>query len=83
MTPDQPQHDEMQAFIEHLHGEGATIVECINAVSRRFGLNLGQAKQAVTSHVSWAIVVKANEPLHDEAISMVQLVDGGANPSNP
>ena len=57
----------VNAVIASLRVEGVSITETMKMVRQQFGVDLGIAKDLVSSHRAWHDVVRANASLHDEA----------------
>lgn len=53
-------------FIENMHQSGFSIMETIKAVMREYKLSLGEAKNVVSNHPSWSLMVKAAQSLYDD-----------------
>ncbi|MBC7684184.1 MAG: hypothetical protein H7176_03025 [Bdellovibrionales bacterium] len=57
---------EMDIFIKDAYVRKLTIVETIKLVRERFQISLAQAKDVVSNHPSWQLVVEASAPLKSE-----------------
>ncbi len=66
------QDEPIEHVIASLHAEGLTITDSMKAVRSLYGVDLGIAKELVSSHPVWAKVVEANEPLHALLRRLVQ-----------
>ena len=49
---------------------GLTIIDSIKVLRNNYELSLGESKELVSGHPVWVKEVKANEPLHRDAIQV-------------
>ena len=54
--------------IETMHRDGLPIIEAIKVTRELYCINLGAAKNAVSSHPAYAQVAEASKPLQEEVI---------------
>lgn len=58
--------------IDAIQRHGLPIIEAIKVMRELYGINLGDAKNAVASHSAYAQAAEASRPLQDEAIRAFQ-----------
>ncbi|MFN7769049.1 MAG: hypothetical protein ACK5UC_17735 [Planctomycetaceae bacterium] len=68
-----PQSDAINA----MHRDGLPIIEAIKATRELYCINLGAAKNAVSSHPAYAQIAEASKPLQDEVIRAFQELGKG------
>ena len=65
----------LEEGLAYLRATGAHPVATIKAIREVLGVSLGEAKQLFSISPAWASIVRANEPLHDEAIRILSQGD--------